>query len=450
MMNCAPIPTEFIHWVIINTWDKCIWLFPDNIPERDQVVLRIFHRQAMPSSQLILELLARSVAKVNSEGERKEGMGSGKGSGPGSSFKFARDSMVSLDTAKVVDQNGKQGTSDEKTSSSGKCDTMVWSLVFNHLKKVSPILAEQFGSMFPCLQNPLTLQDVINHYGSTAKPNYLSRCKAYAKVQNKAVSILTKTCITDSSVKKNMKGPLRTNKQFTPKEDEVINIALKKADECDQNVNFCNIAKQLQRGTNTVRKRAELLKRTGGKRTMNNYTLIEDQIIIETLVIPRLSKEKLPQILMVGPHYTESAGLSKKLRKSQNGTTKRWEITLHPWLLQHYSGTLNMRVERMLINHIADTYPDFSSIDWSKVAAKSEFVGHTQVSLRGICFNIRDKTKNKFKTGRKEVSMQDMTKYCELVYCDGRPKASSKLERQKEVIDFFKRKVEELGIKDFL
>ena len=297
----------------------------------------------------------------------------------------------------------------------------------------------------------MTLQDVINHYSSTAKPKQiLRRCKANAEDNNKAASILTKLCITDSSIKKNKQGPLRINKQFTLKEDEVINNALKKADECDQNINFSMIAKQLQRGTNSVRQRSILLKRTGGKRTMNNYTLIEDQIIIETLVIPRLSKEKLPQILMVGPHYTESAGLSKRLRKSQNGTTKRWEITLHPWLLQHYSGTLNMRVERMLINHIADTYPDFSSIDWSKVAAKSEFVGHTQVSLRGICFNIRDKTKNKFKTGRKEVTMQDMTKYCELVYGDGRPKASSKLERQGEVIEFFKRKVEELGIKDFL
>ena len=104
----------------------------------------------------------------------------------------------------------------------------------------------------------------------------------------------------------------------------------------------------------------------------------------------------------------------------------------------------------MLINHIADTYPDFSSIYWSKVAAKSEFVGHTQASLRNMCYNIREKTKGKFKIDRKDVSMQDMTKYCELVYGEGRPKASSKLKRQGEVIDFFKRKVEELGVQDFL
>ena len=423
---------------------KCIWQFPDNGPERDQAVPGIFHRQAMPPSQLVLELLARSVAKVNSEGERrKEEKESGKGSGPGASYKLVSESMVSSKTAMVLDQNAKQNIRDEETSSSGRCEEMVRSLVFNHLRKVSPLLAEQFGSMFPCIQNTLTLQDVINHFDPTAKPTQISICKASADVK-------TKACLADSPNKKIRRGSLRTVKQFIESEDQVIKDALEKADELDQNVNFGDIAKQLKREASTLKRRAELLKRTGGKRTMKNYTLVEDQIIIETLVIPKLSTEKLSQMLMVGHDYTESVSLSKLLNKSVNGTLKRWEFTLHPWLLQHYSGTLNMRVERLLTNHIADTYPDFSSIDWSKVAAKSEFAGHTEVSLRGMCYNIREKTKVKFQIGRKDVSMQDMTKYCELVYGEGRPKASSKLKRQGEVIDFFKRKVEELGIQDFL
>ena len=213
-----------------------------------------------------------------------------------------------------MDQNAQQ-------RSPGRCEEMVKSLVFNHLKKVSPILAEEFGTMFHCMQNTLPLQDVINHYDSTAKPKQISGCRRVsADVKTKAASILTKTFIAESQNKKIGRGSLRTGKQFIQSEDKVIKDALKKPEEYDQNVNFGDNAKQLQRESGIVRRGAELLKRTGGKRTMKNYTLVENQVIIEILVIPRPSKEKLSQILMVGQNYAETVILSKQLNKSLNGT----------------------------------------------------------------------------------------------------------------------------------
>ena len=110
-------------------------------------------------------------------GEGNKGKEAGKSYRPGPSYTLVCDSMVSSKTAMLVDQNAQQSIRHEDTISPGRCEEMVRSLVFNHLKNVSPILAEEFGTMFHCMQNSLPLQDVINHYDSTGKPKQISGCR---------------------------------------------------------------------------------------------------------------------------------------------------------------------------------------------------------------------------------------------------------------------------------
>ena len=111
----------------------------------------------------------------------------------------------------------------------------------------------------------------------------------------------------------------------------------------------------------------------------------------------------------------------------------------------------------MLANHIADTYTDFTQIDWRKVTARKEFVGHTDNSLRGLYFNqLRDATKKKLQLASEDVDLHHIVEYCELVYGEeaqgrSKPRAlKTALQRQRDVIEFFEEKVAEQGIKVFL
>ena len=108
----------------------------------------------------------------------------------------------------------------------------------------------------------------------------------------------------------------------------------------------------------------------------------------------------------------------------------------------------------MLANIICDTYTDFSTIDWPEVAARSEFVGHTEYSLRRMYLNTLCRmAERRFGLNRGEVTPQHVAKYCELVVVygkDGGSGSSNKMQRQRDVISYFEMKVVELGLKSFV
>ena len=110
----------------------------------------------------------------------------------------------------------------------------------------------------------------------------------------------------------------------------------------------------------------------------------------------------------------------------------------------------------MLSNHLAETFYDISQVDWPKVAAKKEFTGHTEHSLKHMYSNMKTKVKEKFGLTSSEVTLQQVADHSELVYGEGaqgnaQGKLSwSRLQHQRDVIAFFERKVRELGIVDFL
>ena len=80
---------------------------------------------------------------------------------------------------------------------------------------------------------------------------------------------------------------------------------------------------------------------------------------------------------------------------------------MKPWILQHYSGTLNLDIRRPLANYLADNFEDINAIDWPLVASNSEFAGHTEGSLRYLFTNSLFSPANA--SSKKKYEEEDIT-----------------------------------------
>jgi len=238
-----------------------------------------------------------------------------------------------------------------------------------------------------------------------------------------------------------------TCSKFTAAEDEVIRAAM----DADGNVDSVRIGKQLGRNNGSVISRAEILHRTGGVRRKQCITLAEDLTLLETLILPRLKVTKLSKIKLLKKGAKEMA--QGMCNRNEHSFAQRWSKFLQPILLQHYTGTLNLRVERMLVNHIAEKFTDLKDIRWEEVAERVDFSGHTTMSLKAIFSNLKLSTSRKFNIARSAVDLNQVALYTEQVYgkdCGKMTPSEAKVKRQENVIAFFEGKVEELGLKDFL
>ena len=297
----------------------------------------------MPPSgeELILKLLSQSVARLESSDKKR---------------KQDEEEVTFLKAVKKVKEN-------EPGDATANIDIIESLVVYHYLTEVSPKLAEELST--------LQVFTLVYHHLKKVSPK-LAEELAALNIPNK----------TSGKKKMANKRAGVTLKRFTPQEDDSIRIAIKDAGEGNID-NLNDLAKRLNRPVRSVTTRIDSLKRNGGLTKKMPFTLIEDSMILESLVIPRVGKEKLSEIVLHKHHYAE---LANHLNKSSHGVLRRWANVLQPWLLQHYSGTLNLRVERMLANYISDSFTNFSDIDWSKVAARSELVGHTENSLKQIYF----------------------------------------------------------------
>ena len=116
-------------------------------------------------SQFVLDLLAKSVVKVNKQGVKEETQEeTGKLlTSAGVKKRKIEDSDDVKHTKKGLDVKSKviSGELKGKTTSEHKEDT-IKSLVFNYLKKVSPKLAEEFLRQFTFVQCSLKLESVVD------------------------------------------------------------------------------------------------------------------------------------------------------------------------------------------------------------------------------------------------------------------------------------------------
>ena len=240
--------------------------------------------------------------------------------------------------------------------------------------------------------------------------------------------------------------------RFTLKEDDIIRSAMIEAEASGKPVDKRALARKINRSSGSVYNRIAKFSRSQPLKKKNVFSLVEDQCILETLVVPRLGTEKLAEVFL-RQNDSEVVNLSKQWNRGPTSLMNRWMNILQPMLLQHYSGTLNLRVERMLANRISENYKHFAEIDWTDVAARGEFAGHTERSLRNMYFFISKHTRLRFEVQNSEVNPQQIAQYCEEVYVEGGRKltvSNSKVQRQNEVIAFFKDKVLVQSIKDFL
>ena len=158
-----------------------------------------------------------------------------------------------------------------------------------------------------------------------------------------------------------------------------------------------------------------------------------------------LPGETLDMLDLPGSHWKS---LGEQFKRRRAHVKNRWEYYLKPWLLQHYSGTLNLDIRRMLANYLAEHFDDVDSIDWLAVAGQDEFKGHTEVSLhyffgaylfqgaklqmakkdeRATLKHIQNLENERFKTGKLK------------------PVREKVLSRQKDVIEYFDIFVKEKG-----
>ena len=136
--------------------------------------------------------------------------------------------------------------------------------------------------------------------------------------------------------------------------------------------------------------------------------------------------------------------LATEFKRNFGCVKRRWESTLQPWLLQHYTGTSGLRVERMLTSLLAQKYKDHKGVDWSEIVKEhKEFVGHTNTSIRSLFHGCLRQAK--LRKNKEDVSLQDVAEYAAHVRKEKKEPLSTTMRREK-VIEYFKRKTEDLGI----
>jgi len=226
--------------------------------------------------------------------------------------------------------------------------------------------------------------------------------------------------------------------RFTLQEDETIMC------ESEKKKSWAEIGQMVGRTSAVVQNRFYRLTKAV---TKGRYSPADDQIILDE-VLGRLNGKKLVEFSMPLRRWDE---LGTKLNKERLGVRSRWAFTILPTILQHFNGTLNLRLDVMLMNHLISKYSSIDDISWEDVASKPEFAGHTRQSLKGRVFsNLRVNACKKYGLKTEEVTLEWMAEYAREVYGDEKAVRKDVQMRQKAVIAYMEVKVAQLGLKDLV
>eukprot|EP00092_Neocalanus_flemingeri_P021291 GFUD01023075.1.p1 GENE.GFUD01023075.1~~GFUD01023075.1.p1 ORF type:complete len:482 (+),score=140.48 GFUD01023075.1:166-1611(+) len=239
-----------------------------------------------------------------------------------------------------------------------------------------------------------------------------------------------------NKVRKARKSGKDLNK-FTPEEDKSI---LYEMDTCGDQINIVKLAKELNRNHETISDRIKKLKTGKTWRENRAYTLTDDLVIIDA-VLKELKGNSLEKLDL--PSYREWKTIGDQIGRQERHVKFRWEYYLKTWLLQHFSGTLNLDIRRMLANYLADNFEDVDSVNWLSVASRTEFAGQTQTSLRYQYVKLFNRTKIKMNGSGEEVTLKHIADITNKQFKEGRFKKISEktLTRQKKIIDYFEKYV---------
>jgi len=207
------------------------------------------------------------------------------------------------------------------------------------------------------------------------------------------------------------------------------------------NEDYREVAKELGRISSHVRVKMLRMKCKPNLGKKSKFSIEEDFLILDK-VVPRMKVNNLSSTGFFS--HKALMELATVFKRNYDSIKNRWETTLQHWLLQHYTGTSGLRVERMLTSLVAQKYKDHKGVDWSEIVKEhKEFAGHTNTSIRSLfhgCLRLAKLRKNKG-----DVSLQDVAEYAADVRKEKKEPLSTTIRREK-VIEYFKRKAEDLGI----
>ena len=211
------------------------------------------------------------------------------------------------------------------------------------------------------------------------------------------------------------------------------------------NEDYRSVAAELGRQPLSVRVKMLVLAMKGNRdilsRERSTFSC-EDDLRVLDKIIPHLKFRKMSNSGFLS--QAELMELANELQRSEGAIRHHWDMILHPWLLQHYTGTTGLRIERMLTSLVAERFNDHRGIDWSEILNQhKEFVGHTSCSISGIYKSILICAKAGCK--KSDVSLKEVADYAAEVHQPVKESAAKALHREK-IILYFKERVAELGI----
>ena len=359
---------------------------------------------------LIDMLLAKSVAKVNA--------------------------MV---TEQRIDENKKFEHVDKSN------EAMTASIAYHYMRKVTPKLATSFLTIMKpdevFMNCTITVEEVVRGYYSSKEAvqdcvriKHCSKGEKYkakddgATKSNGGIELKTKIGkkrLTD--VHRN-KMPAKVTR-FTAAEHAKIRSHMK---EFGDDVNIAQLAKELDRNYVSVLNCVKKLK-LGHKLKKHKAFSLTDDLKIMDEVLENLAGKKLKDL----DFPKKESWLIKDLDRGKPSLIHRWCHFLQPTILQHYAGTLNLDIRRMLATHLSENYDSVEDVDWAEVAEIPDFAGHTELSLRVVWTHIKANVKSR---GGESFSLKQI--------CDGfnsiadsihhrGPNKINNADRQNEVIQYF-------------
>jgi len=238
---------------------------------------------------------------------------------------------------------------------------------------------------------------------------------------------------------------MHVKQQYTEEEDNKILDAM---ETYGDNLKINDLAKQLGRSNGSVHSRIRKLRMGERSRKLKTLFSLEEDLLIMDSVLPDFNKVCLKDL--TGENVQK---LSSDLNRSKLNITQRWRCALLPWILQYYTGTLNLDIRRMLLNYIAKTFGSRDDIDWLLVSERPEFVGHTDFSLRRVFFTSVDIVKRHEKLENlkfEDVTLSLIADVANECFNESRNLPKRILRRQTEVIDYFKNYVDNHCITNFM
>jgi len=248
-------------------------------------------------------------------------------------------------------------------------------VVYQHLQKVAPSLASEFWDRHKCaVLSDSELNELVKKADQICrqfigkgvlakKAKALTKCRQFSKeeilriekaiAQKENIGALAKEMGRSNRSVSHKINALRRPGNFKKgkwqvDENERMKEALRDGED------YKVVAKELQRDPRVVFNKFLSMKSNPNwertEKVNRGFSLEEDLLILER-VIPNLKFQELSSTKCLS--HSDAIELSKELQRYYNSVTSHWENCIQRWLLQHFTGTTGLRIEKMVTSIVA-------------------------------------------------------------------------------------------------